>query len=250
MMSLFGRAVTGVTSAIANSAALTPRIPAWSRMKLSVAPFMVERVMGIPALNPRWSQEPVMTWGKLFAKVVSLFHGECDVSACHMLSLMWGSGRPALYNHENLLDVTHRRGGDLYGGTSMHYYRHVLKMVRAGNTAVKYDVKEPRYEALPDNYFDFAREIETPVLFMTGKENHVFTDSNIECHRRLQELAPGRHELQVFPGYGHQDVFMGKNNHLDIFPRLLQFLQAQRNRAHSIASPRQGLVQGHHGSEV
>jgi cholesterol oxidase len=28
----------------------------------------------------------------------------------------------------------------------------------------------------------------------------------------------------VFPNYGHQDVFMGKNNHVDIFPRLLEFL--------------------------
>lgn len=247
MMSLFGQAVSGVTSVIANSAALTPRIPSWSQMKLSVAPFMVERVMGIPALNPRWSQEPVMTWGKLFAKLVSLVHTECDVSACHMLSLMWGSGRPALYNHDNLLDVTHRRGGDLYGGTSMHYYRHVLKMVRSGNTAVKFDVKEPRHAALPDNYLDHAREIETPVLFMTGKDNHVFTDSNIECHRRLQELAPGRHQLQVFPGYGHQDVFMGKNNHLDVFPKLVEFLQSQRNRARPPAAGRQGLV---HGSEV
>jgi hypothetical protein len=36
--------------------------------------------------------------------------------------------------------------------------------------------------------------------------------------------VPGRHELHVFPNYGHQDVFMGKNNHIDIFPRLLEFL--------------------------
>jgi lysosomal acid lipase/cholesteryl ester hydrolase len=34
----------------------------------------------------------------------------------------------------------------------------------------------------------------------------------------------------VFEGYGHQDVFMGKNNHIDIFPRLLQFLDEQRRR--------------------
>ena len=49
-----------------------------------------------------------------------------------MLSLMWGTGWPALYSHEQLADITHRRGGDLYGATSMHYYRHVLKMVSAG----------------------------------------------------------------------------------------------------------------------
>jgi len=145
-----------------------------------------------------------------------------------MLSLMWGSGRPALYEHINLEEVTHRRGDDLYGPTSVNYFRHVRKMVGADNTAVKYVPDDPKYDRLPDNYFEFAQDIETPVLFMTGEENHVFTDSNIVCYERLEDIVPGRHELHVFPGYGHQDVFMGKNNHKDIFPRLIEFLQKHR----------------------
>ena len=147
-----------------------------------------------------------------------------------MLSLMWGTGWPALYNHENLADITHRRGGDLYGGTSMHYYRHVMKMVKA-KRAVKYDPKNQKLARLPNDYFEYAKEIETPVLFMTGEANRVFTDSNVYCFNRLQELVPGRHELHVFPNYGHQDVFMGKNNHIEIFPRLLQFLEKHSGRA-------------------
>jgi lysosomal acid lipase/cholesteryl ester hydrolase len=223
-MSLFAKAVTGITSVIANSVALTPRIPKWSEIKLTFAPFLVEYVLGIPYLNPYWSEDPGLTKGKIFAKTVSAFHHECDVPACHMLSLMWGTGWPALYSHENLLEVTHRRGGDLYGGNGLHYYRHVLKMVRNNNTAIKYEPDNPKYDPLPDNYFEYAREIATPILFMTGDNNRVFTDSNIVCHQRLEQIVPGRHELHVFPGYGHQDVFMGKNVHIDIFPRLLQFL--------------------------
>ena len=141
-----------------------------------------------------------------------------------MLSFMWGSGSPALYLHENLHDVTHKRGGDLYGGVSVNYYRHVKKMVASNNTAVVYEPENPKYKALPRDYFEHARDIETPVLFMTGEQNNVFTDSNIDCHRRLEKIVPGRHELQVFPNYGHQDVFMGKNCHIDIFPRLIEFL--------------------------
>ena len=90
---------------------------------------------------------------------VSRFHRECDVPACHMLSMMWGTGWPALYDHKNLHDVTHARGGDLYGPTSMNYYRHVWKMVKAHNTAVKYDPSDARFRSLPDNYFDRAEEI-------------------------------------------------------------------------------------------
>jgi len=229
-MSLFGKAVTGITSVIANSAALTPRVPRWSQFKLTLAPNVVEYILGYPYLNPRWSYDPGLSSGKIFSKLIGLFHRECNVPACHMLSLMWGTGWPALYNHENLADITHRRGGDLYGGTSMHYYRHVMKMVKA-KRAVKYDPKNQKLARLPNDYFEYAKEIETPVLFMTGEANRVFTDSNVYCFNRLQELVPGRHELHVFPNYGHQDVFMGKNNHIEIFPRLLQFLEKHSGRA-------------------
>ena len=88
---------------------------------------------------------------------------------------------------------------------------------------------------LPNDYFEYAQEIETPVLFMTGNANRVFTDSNVYCFDRLEKLVPGRHELVVFPNYGHQDVFMGKNNHIDIFPRLVEFLN--KHSAHAGAAP-------------
>ena len=234
MMALFGRTVSGISSVISNSVALTPRVPAWSHLKLFFAPFLVDYVLSLPYLDPRWSEDPPLTRGRLFAAVVSLFHQECDVRACHMLSMMWGTGWPALYEHANLAEVTHQRGGDLYGATSMHYYRHVRRMVQADNTAVKYLQDDPRYAALPANYLAHAREITTPVLFMTGAHNRVFSDSNIVCHQRLEHLVPGRHELVVFPGYGHQDPFMGKNNDKDIFPRLVEFLNKHR---HGYAEP-------------
>ena len=227
VMSLFAKQVT-VRSVIANSVALTPRIKTWSRMKISLAPFVVEYILNVPYLNPLWPQDPGLTIGKIVSKFVDLYHHECDVSECHMLSMMWGTGWPALYKHENLLDVTHRRGGDLYGGTSMNYYRHVMKCIRAKHTAVKYK-KKPQYDALPDDYFQYAAEIETPVLFMTGKDNNIFTDSNIVAYNRLEKIVPGRHQLHIFDGYGHQDVFMGKNNHIDVFPRLLEFINQHRN---------------------
>jgi lysosomal acid lipase/cholesteryl ester hydrolase len=224
-MSLFGGAVEGIASLVANSVALTPRVPAWSRVKIAMSPRLIE-LAGFQYVNPRWSEDPWLTPGKLLSKAVSFFHRECDVPSCHMLSLMWGTGWPALYSHENLDERTHLRAGDLYGATSMHYFRHVRKMIRANHTAVKYDPGDRRLDSLPDDYFERAREVETPVLFTTGADNNVFRDSNVECHRRLQKLGCTQHELEIFPGYGHQDVFMGKDVARDVFPRLLQFIRA------------------------
>ena len=231
MMSLFGKAVTGISSVVANSVALTPKVPLLSRVKLTSAPFFVESVTGFQYLNPDWSADPGLSRGKIFSKAVSMLHRECDVPACHMLSLMWGTGWPALYEHSNLAEVTHRRGGDLYGPTSMHYYRHVRKMVGAGSRPLKFDPGNPVYASLPDDYFDNAREIETPVLFMTGVHNRVFLDSNVLCHERLRALGCSQHELAVMPGYGHQDPFMGKDCDRDIFPTIVDFIDRHRAQA-------------------
>ena len=230
MMSLFGKAVTGISSVVSNSVSLTPRVPTWSNIKLIAAPFLCDYVFGIAYANPQWRREPGFSVGKLLGTVVSAFHHECDVPECHMLSFMWGTGFPALYSHENLHDITHRRGRDLYGGTSFEYFRHVRKMVKTNNTAVKYDEANPKYASLPNDYFQYARDIQTPVLFITGQKNNVFTDSNIAAYERLEKIVPGRHQLHLFPNYGHQDVFMGKNCHVDIFPRLLTFLNEHRGK--------------------
>jgi cholesterol oxidase len=224
-MSLFGKAVDGITSVIANSVALTPRVPAFSKLKGAIGPNLFEHVLGFPYVSPLWSQDDGLTRGKIVSKIVSAVHRECDVPACHMLSLMWGSGFPALYLHENLDPVTHRRGGDLYGATNFHYHRHALKMVKSGARAVKWKPKDTRYASLPNNYLRDAADIETPMLLVTGDQNRVFADSNIVCHERLEKVAPGRHKLHIFKGYGHQDVFMGKDVARDIFPTFVDFIR-------------------------
>jgi hypothetical protein len=107
----------------------------------------------------------------------------------------------------------------------MNYYRNVYKMLRAGSRPVKYEPGKPELAALPDDYFAYAREIKTPVLLTTGAENKVFADSNIVCHERLRALGCDQHELEIYPGYGHQDVFMGQDVARDCFPAMLDFIR-------------------------
>ncbi|GAB2804728.1 hypothetical protein GCM10027176_07020 [Actinoallomurus bryophytorum] len=223
-MSLFGGAVDGITSLVSNSVSLTPRVPAWSRFKLAVGPAMSEYVLGLSFLDPRFGDAPPFTRGWMLSRAVSLFHRECDVRACHMESFMWGSGRPAMYPHDNLDPVTHERIADLLGPCGLNYFRHVRKMVSAGQV-VKYDPSDSRHADLPDDYLAGAADIPTPVLFLTGDQNHVFPQANVVCYETLNKIAPGRHELEILPGYGHFDPFTGKNVHLDVFPKIVDFLK-------------------------
>jgi cholesterol oxidase len=224
MMSLFGGRLPGITSVTCNSVALTPRVPAWSRVKLGYGPPVFEYLFGISFLDPRFSQSPALTRDWALGHLVSMAHRECDVSDCHMLSFMWGSGHPAMYEHDNLLPVTHERMADLCSACGIYYFRHVAKMVRAGH-AVKCDARS--HPDLPDNYLANAAEVTTAILLLTGDRNRVFTDSNIVCHEVLSKVMPGPCELGILPGYGHLDPITGKNSHLDVFPRFCEFLKRQ-----------------------
>jgi pimeloyl-ACP methyl ester carboxylesterase len=223
-MSLFGGTVDGVASMVANSVGLTPRVRAWARVKLALAPALLERAFGLSYMDPRFVAAPPLTRRRLLAHLVSRFHRECREPACHMQSFMWGSGHPAMYQHVNLAlqTHTHERLADLNSAADVHYYRHINKMVRAGR-AVKFD--PAMHPELPDDYLTGADRVQTPVLFLTGDHNDVFTDSNVVCHRILDALAPGRHELHVVSGYGHIDPIIGRTAHLDVFPRILDFLK-------------------------
>jgi len=226
MMSLFGKTLTGITSVISNSVSLNFIVPKLVYFKALFIPDLVE-LLGISFVNPQWYEEPGFTFGKIASKIISFFHRECDNEACNMQSFMWGTGHPVLYCHENLHEVTHKRCGDLLGGTGVNYHRHFKKIIQAGK-AVKYLSDNSKYDRLPNDYFEYEQDIETPVLFMTGDKNKVFLNSNIFTHEALEKIVPGRHEVQVFPNYGHIDIFMGKNSHIDIFPRMLEFLNKHR----------------------
>lgn len=223
MMSLFGGHAKGIRSVICNSVSLHVKVPFWSKCKLLTAPFLVEYVLGIPYVTPNWRYTPGWTIGKLISWIMDLVHRECSNPACHMLSFMWGTGWPALFEYENMDPITHYRLGDLFGGTSMNYFRHVKKMVLA-KKAVKYHNNDPKYAALPDDYLTRAREIKTPIFFIWGEKNRVFMDSNRITPKWLESIGMTQHEYKEFPDYGHQDIFMGRKADQKIFHRLIEFL--------------------------
>lgn len=223
-MSLAAGTVDGITSLICNSVSLVQRLPTWSRLKITYGPAIMEYILGYAFVDPRYGHAPRFTRGWLLSRLISLFHRDCDNHACHIVSFMWGTGDPAIFQHENLDPITHERTADLESAVGLHYYRHIRKMAKAEH-AVKYDPKDPRHAELPDDYLAAADRISTPILFLTGDHNHVFTDSNVVCHELLSKAAPGLHELEILPGYGHQDTFCGKNSDVDVFPRVLDHLQ-------------------------
>jgi cholesterol oxidase len=214
-------------SIISNSVSLTPQVNTPARIKMFFAPFFMLWILRWPNFNPRWGNlpGPGVPQGKIFAKIINFFHPECDVEACHMLSFMWGYGHPVVYQHENMLEVTHRRVGDLFGAVAISFYLHLIKCIRAGK-AIKDHERDPRYDRLPNDYLDYADRVHTPTLLISGDHNNVFPGSNLKTFEILKYIKAAAHvTFKWIPGYGHQDTFMGKNSDKDVFPLFLEHLR-------------------------
>ena len=220
---LFAGLLKGVDDVILNAVSLIPRTPGFSRLKnqLFLKTGLVQNFLRIPWLAPDalsgddWLQ-------RALAKGVGLFHPECDNSVCHMLSFLWGSGNPGLFLHKNMHPITHERLGDLFGPVNYNYQSHIMDMGESGRVG-KSKTDDPRFHRLPDDYLKVAHKNQTPVLFIAGSENKVFVDSNRVTFEFLQNKRPGLYELKLFPEYGHQDIFQGRDAARDIFPAFLDF---------------------------
>lgn len=207
-----------IASFISNSVSLTPKVRWQSRIKLLLGPTVLGTIFGYPYISPRMPYMPGARFGKWLYWMERSIRHECKEPSCHMVSFMWGWGFPAAYKHENLHPTTHRRLQDLFGGVGFHYYRHINKML-SKKQAVEFNDPEK-------SYLEMAKKADLPpILFISGSENLIFPNSNKTTYEELKK-ANLKSKIEYFEikNYGHQDVFMGKRAHLDVFPKLVEFL--------------------------
>jgi pimeloyl-ACP methyl ester carboxylesterase len=226
-IALYGKQVSGITSVVSNSVSLNPRVHPWAAVKLLAAPFLVDRVLRFPYIDPRWSelhnsQKPLL--GRMIARLVGLVHLECNDNACNLISFTWGSGHPAIWQHQQLDLVTHDRATELFGPVGMEYFRNVRKSVFADNTTVRYR-SGGKYDVLPRRYIDNVGQVRVPTLLMAGQHNDIFPGSNRLTYDRVRAAGSGSFRYQEFADYGHQDLLMGKHCDADVFPTIVDFMR-------------------------
>ena len=223
-MALFGGILPPITSFITNSVSLLPRVHWQTRLKfdLFLQSGLIERVLRMPYVDHRALHSDDIVQ-KLLGYGVSLAHPECDNAVCHMLSFIWGTGNPGLFLHKNLHPLTHDRLGDLFGPVGYSYQRHVMAMSKVGRPFKSHDT-DPRFAELPFDILTEAEKNTTPVLFISGSENCIFSNSNQRTHAMLFQKRPDLYDYHSFANYGHQDVFQGRDAAQDIFPTLLAWL--------------------------
>lgn len=207
-----------VDTIVTNAVSLHPVVPAWSRFKIQRVLPLVSKVS--PYLSPAWGDKPegVFAWGlRLFVRAT---HRECNNSVCRMVSMTYGSGFPALWSHAHLDEATHEWVRGEFAEVPLTFFSQMARSIRAGHLVPVSDVA-----ALPSTYVGSAPQTDARFVFLAGEDNKCFLpDSQQRSFDFFARHRPGRDVLHRIRGYGHLDIFLGRNAARDTYPLILEEL--------------------------
>ena len=218
MMSLVAGLLPQVTTVVSNAVSLHPVVPSWSKFKLY---FMLPLVkLFTDYLNPQWGIKAPTMAAKLINGMVMLTHHECDNPVCKQVSFTYGSGFPALWSHANLNEQTHNWLSQEFAAVPLRFFSQITRSIKQGNL-----LSVEGNSALPVDFTHNLPKTSARFAFCAGQENLCFlAESQKKSYRYFSAITADFHVLKIFPGYGHLDVFMGKNAAKDTFPFIIDEL--------------------------
>lgn len=208
----------GVRSAVLSQVGADLVVPLESRIKAGLhdpdllADAGVDTVTAYTDTHANWKQ-------KLFTLAARVIHDQgeqpCDSGVCQRISFIYGP----MYRHEQLNQATHDVLHELYGVANVRAFQHLARMVREGH-AVTADGE--------DSYLPHLDRMAIPITFLHGERNAVFEPEGTErTLDRLKTANPStRYSRHVIPGYGHSDCIFGRDAARDVFPHVVEHLDA------------------------
>lgn len=213
-MSAVAGLVPEVDVIVSNAVALHPVIPPFARFKIETLRPLMQQLT--PYLNPAWGDGPSSAFSRIARSVVMATHWECDNPVCRMVSFTYGSGRPALWSHENLNEETHEWLRGEFGVVPMSFFAQMAVCVKAGQL-----VSVSKRPGLLESYASEPPRTNARFALLAGVRNRSFLpDSQQRTYEYLRRHRRGD-SFHLLPNYGHLDVFLGKNAAEDVFPIIL-----------------------------
>jgi len=159
---------------------------------------------------------------KLFNEALKLypvqFKEHCDNPVCHRITFLYS----LLYEHAQLNEATHEALHEMFGVANIRSLEHLSLMVRE-----KHLVSAKGEEI----YMGHLDRLKLPICFIHGAENQCYLPVSTELTYNALREANGTelYSRHVIPGYGHIDCIYGKNAVADVYPYMLQHLEATAN---------------------
>ena len=210
--------LTGVRSAVLSQVATHCLVPTSTKLKtgLHVADFLDG--LGIASLTA-YAAKDEKWYERLFDGALKVYPTQleerCRSPVCHRITFLYA----LLYEHDQLNEATHASLHELFGLGNIKAFEHLGKIVNKGHV-VTADGK--------DGYLPHLDRMAIPIAFVNGAENNCFLPaSTLRALEALRAANPGvpysRHEI---PRYGHIDCIFGKDAARDVYPYILDHLEA------------------------
>ena len=207
-----------VTTIVSNAVSLHPVIPRLSAIKLRYGVGAFRFLSDY--MNPQWGKRAPTFPARMIDLLVRLTHHECDNAVCKHVSFTYGTGFPSLWSHENLTPQTHDWIRDEFAFCPTAFLMQMARSVAAGRIVAV----DGRPE-LPADVLQHPPRTDARMVLIAGEKNYCFLpESQVRSYEYFNALRRDFHALHVFPGYGHLDVWFGRNAHKDIFPVVIDEL--------------------------
>jgi hypothetical protein len=208
-----------VETVVSSAVSLHPVVPRRSKVKLTAMVPVINALT--PSLSAQWGARPTGPVAWATARWASLRRRECDDPVCALGNYMYGAGPDVLWRHTNLDEATHHWTSREFGFAPMRFMRQIRSSVRAGNL-----VPAEHLRGLPSRYVAEPPRLDAPWTFVAGTRNRLFTcESQQRTHAFFERFEPGRHRLDLLPGYGHLDVFFARDASREAYPLFLAGLE-------------------------
>lgn len=216
MLSAVAGLLPQVTTIVSNAVSLHPQVSRISHLKGRYAVPVVGKLT--PYLNPQWGENAQGLVPRMLQGLVKLTHHECNNGVCRFSSFTYGTGFPVLWRHENLSERTHNWIRQEFGNVPMSFFRQMTRCLDAGHLV-------SQLPGLPADSTEFRPGTDARIAFIAGELNACFKwQSQQASFDWFERYQPNYHSLHVLGGYGHLDVFIGKNAERDTFPVLISEL--------------------------
>ena len=208
----------GVRSAVASQIATEIRTPLATHLKTGLHLPSFLKDVGIETLTAYVDNHEALV-AKIYDEGLKLYPLEltnrCTNATCHRISFMYAP----LYEHANLNEATHNSLHEMFGVANMKAFMHLARLTNTGHLV---DFNGG------DVYLPHLDRLAIPITFIHGEQNECFLPASTEITMNDLAKANGSslYKRHVIPGYGHIDCIFGKNAAKDVYPFVLEHLEA------------------------
>jgi len=208
----------GVRSAVASQIATEIRAPLATHLKTGLHLPSFLNAIGIKTLTAYVDNHEGLL-AKLYDDGLRLYPIElknrCTSSTCHRITFLYAP----LYEHANLNEASHDALHEMFGVANMKAFMHLARLTNTGHL-VDFDGNNV--------YLPHLDRLAIPIAFIHGAQNECFLPESTAITMDELSKANGSNFYQrhVIPGYGHIDCIFGKNAAKDVYPFVLEHLEA------------------------